>query len=299
MTAIGRAALDVGVILGIGYLINAHLKHTYKTAENMKNRAAVYEEAQRQLQVAREKTQRQQEFTSRKAQKQHDWQDKKDQQHTYLYETFDILKEVDSRIIYSGCVYPLTGLTKEQQDFINQSKAATGNTICDASLATKHFDMKAQPSPTNNYIVLWNYESFDTYGEVIKTQNALYSFISKIPVDSCTIFQKELFILLNDLKEAPLDTLQKQMIINTFAIKALHKMTLADRIFIIFPVTTSPFKPNPVYDEAVKKIEIPIKRSAIDSAETKKAIMGVVNTWDKSKQDKFAEVTFTQSEDDI
>jgi hypothetical protein len=215
----------------------------------------------------------------------------------YLYENFEILKGVDPRIIYSGCVYPLTGLTKAQEDFISQSKAATGNTICDASLAMKNFDFKALPSPTNNYVVLWNYESFNTYGNVMRAQNALHSYLLKIPLENRTMFQQELFVLLTELKKAPLDTLQKQMVLNEFVIKALPMMTFSDRVSLIFPVTKANFQPNPAYDEAVKKIEIPEKRSSIDTADSKKAIMGIVNTWDISKKNKFAEVTFTEKED--
>jgi len=215
----------------------------------------------------------------------------------YLYDSFDFLKAVDPRIIYCGCVYPLTGLTKTQEDFISQSKAATGNTICDASLATRNFDFKALPSPTNNYIVLCNYESFNVHGDVIRAQNALNSYLKKIPEADRTIFQQKLLVLFNTLKDAPLDTLQKQMILNEFVIKALPIMKITDRASLIFPVTTSVFKSNPVYDDTVKQIEIPLKRSSIESSETKKAIMGVVSTWDVSKKNKFAEATFTENEE--
>jgi hypothetical protein len=72
MTSTGRAALGVGVISGIGYLINAHLDRQHQGAQNARQREWQGNQAQQQR-----------EWQEHEAQRQRDWEDARDRQKAY------------------------------------------------------------------------------------------------------------------------------------------------------------------------------------------------------------------------
>lgn len=74
--------------------------------------------------------------------------------------------------------------------------------------------------------------------------------------------------------------IEKQNIINQIIIDHLKIMKIQDRACLIFPITDHPFE-NKIIAPQVENI----------TALTRKAILGIVNTWSAPKQKDFHDAT--------
>lgn len=195
---------------------------------------------------------------------------------------------IELKLVISTCINSadLINISSETRDFIEKSKIFTGNTLSDVCLNNIPFDFKATPSPDKNFIVFANYENFAIYNDVARYHNSLYSHLHKIPM--LTPYQQDLRKLILDLSlEKTLDVKAKQEIINSFIVTNVNRMSLHDRVSLVVPITDKLFVPDPLLKEKIMQIALPLKRSSVDSAATKKAIMDTVQTWDMDKRSLF------------